>query len=161
MQKAWISSMKHTGLILLVDDDAAIRQFLCAVLVHAGYEVLAAKDSDEAVRTFHTSTHPPDLLITDVAMPGMSGPELMRALVGAGAIAHGFLISGDPGAVNFDLVEQQVGFPVRLLKKPILPAELLRMVAKLLSPKSAARGAAPFTGTDQISSFPRHREPQN
>jgi DNA-binding response OmpR family regulator len=56
--------MKHTGLILLVDHDAAIRQFLCAVLVHAGYEVLAAKDSNEALRTFRASTHPPDLVIT-------------------------------------------------------------------------------------------------
>jgi len=65
----------------------------------------------------------------------------MRALVGTAAIPHGFLISSDPGAVNLDLVEQQVGVPVRLLKKPLLPAELLRMVTKLLSPKSAARGS--------------------
>ena len=148
--------MKHTGLILLVDDDAAIRQFLCAVLVHAGYEVLVAKDSNEALHTFRNCALPPDLLITDVVMPGMRGPELMRALVGTGAIAHGFFISGDPGAVNLDLVAQQVGVPVRLLKKPLLPPELLTMVAELLSPKSAARGVAAFTGTDHISSFPRH-----
>jgi two-component system, cell cycle sensor histidine kinase and response regulator CckA len=67
--------MKHTGLSYFVDDDAAIRQFPCAVLVHAGYEVLAAKDSNEALRTFRATTHPPDLLITDVVMPGMSGPS--------------------------------------------------------------------------------------
>jgi hypothetical protein len=85
----------------------------------------------------------------------------MRAPVGTGAMAHGFLISRDPGAVNLDLVEQQVGVPVRLLKKPLLPAELLRMLARLVSPKSAARGAAPFTGTDQISSFPCNRKTQN
>jgi hypothetical protein len=94
-------------------------------------------------------------------MPGMRGPELMRALVGTGAMAHGFLISGDPGVVNLDLVEQQVGVPVRRLKKPLLPAELLRMLARLVSLKSAARGVEPFTGPDQISSFPRNREPQN
>ena len=71
-----------------------------------------------------------DLLITDVVMPGIRGPEPMRALVGTEAMAHGFLISGDLSAVNLDLVEQQVGVPVRLLKKPLLPTDLLRMVAK-------------------------------
>jgi hypothetical protein len=82
----------------------------------------------------------------------------MRALVGTGAIAYRFLISGDPGAVNLDLVEQQVGVPVRLLKKPLLPAELLRVVAKLLSPKSAARGSCTHSwdGSDfLISAQPR------
>jgi CheY-like chemotaxis protein len=75
MNQPWTSSMKHTGLILLVDHDAAIRQFLCAVLVHAGDEVLAAKDTSEALRSFRASTHPPDLLIPDVVMPGMRAPS--------------------------------------------------------------------------------------
>jgi DNA-binding response OmpR family regulator len=57
MKQPWISSMKQTELIRL-DDGAAIRKFLCAVLVHAGYEVLAAKDSNEAFTTFRTSAHP-------------------------------------------------------------------------------------------------------
>jgi CheY-like chemotaxis protein len=43
--------------------------------VHAGYEVLAAKDSNEALRPFRASTHPPDLLIPDVVMPGMRAPS--------------------------------------------------------------------------------------
>jgi two-component system, cell cycle sensor histidine kinase and response regulator CckA len=88
MKRPWISSMKQTGPIRRVDDDAAIRHFLCAVLVRAGYDVLAAKDSNEALHTFRTSAHPPDLLITDVVMPGMRGPELMRALVRTGAMVH-------------------------------------------------------------------------
>jgi CheY-like chemotaxis protein len=161
MKKPWISSMKHTGLIRLVDDDAAVPQFPCAVLVHAGYKVLGAMDSNEELHAFRTSADPPDLLITDVMKPGMRGPAPMRAMPGTGAISHAFLISGDLGAVNLDLLEQQVDVPVRLLKNPLLPAELLRMVARVLSPKPADRGAVPFTGADQISSFSRHPEFQD
>jgi CheY-like chemotaxis protein len=50
--------MKRTGLILLADDDAAYGDSSLPVLVHAGYEVLAAKDSNEAFTKFRTSAHP-------------------------------------------------------------------------------------------------------
>jgi CheY-like chemotaxis protein len=161
MKQRWISSMKHTGLIRLVDDDAAIPQFPCAVLVNAGYKVRATKDTNEELHAFRTTADLPDLLITDVMKPGMRGPEPIRAMPGTGAISHAFLISGDLGAVNLDLAEPQVDIPVRLLKNPRLPAELLRMVARVLSPRPADRGTTPFTGADQISSFSRPPEFQD
>jgi hypothetical protein len=57
-------------------------------------------------------------------------PEPMRTLVGTGVTVHGFLTSGDPRAANLDLVEQQMGVPVRLLKKTLIPAEVSRIRAK-------------------------------
>jgi PAS domain S-box-containing protein len=66
--------------ILLAEDDAALRAMACKMLTEAGYTVLAASGADEALGL--AASHPTaiDLLLTDVIMPGLSGPELARRL---------------------------------------------------------------------------------
>jgi two-component system, OmpR family, KDP operon response regulator KdpE len=63
--------------ILVVDDEAQITRVLRAALSAQGYDVRAANDPEEALRIFEEWS--PDLMVTDLMMPGMSGVELSRA----------------------------------------------------------------------------------
>ena len=64
--------------ILVVDDERQITRVLRASLQSSGYEVVLAHDGLEALEIFRH--HPPDLVITDLAMPGMDGVELTREI---------------------------------------------------------------------------------
>ena len=67
-----------SGRILVIDDEAQITRVLRAALSAQGYDVRIANDSDEGLRLFHE--WPPDLVITDLMMPGKSGVEVCRAV---------------------------------------------------------------------------------
>lgn len=67
--------------ILLVDDDADVRELVSSLLQREGYLVLEASGGAEALRFCAQTEVPLHLLLTDVQMPGMTGPELVsRAL---------------------------------------------------------------------------------
>ena len=66
------------GRILVIDDEPQITRVLRAALVAQGYDVRIANDPEEGLRTFREWS--PDLLITDLMMPGMSGVEVCRAV---------------------------------------------------------------------------------
>ncbi len=68
--------------VMVVEDDADLRELFCAVLSEAGYDSLSAKDAHEALDIL--SVRPIDVVITDVMMPGMDGFELTRTLRAAG-----------------------------------------------------------------------------
>jgi two-component system cell cycle sensor histidine kinase/response regulator CckA len=74
------SSEASSRTILVVDDDPDILRLLQSVLTNEGYQVIAAKNADAAIRAFERLAHCPDLLLVDVVMPGMSGPMLMEHL---------------------------------------------------------------------------------
>jgi CheY-like chemotaxis protein len=64
--------------VLVVDDEPAIVQYVVRVLAPAGYETVSAHDGPSALAA--AASGPFDLLLTDLAMPGMSGDELARLL---------------------------------------------------------------------------------
>jgi two-component system NtrC family response regulator len=64
--------------ILLVDDDESLRRVTQVQLEQAGFQTTTAADAVEALKIFEKS--PPDLVITDLKMPGMSGLELLRRI---------------------------------------------------------------------------------
>jgi signal transduction histidine kinase/CheY-like chemotaxis protein len=70
---------KTRGRALLVDDEELVRMSTADMLNDIGYEVIEAGSAEEALRLFNRS-NPPDLLVTDHLMPGMSGVELVREL---------------------------------------------------------------------------------
>ena len=74
-----------SGTILVVDDDQAFRRLVCRVLEHDGHRVMEASNGaellDKLADPFGRSEHPfPDLVITDICMPGLSGLEALAAL---------------------------------------------------------------------------------
>jgi two-component system cell cycle sensor histidine kinase/response regulator CckA len=62
--------------ILVVEDDDAVRNFTCRSLEKFGYQIYPAASPAIALEVFHRLPAPPDLVLTDVVMPGMSGKEL-------------------------------------------------------------------------------------
>jgi two-component system, OmpR family, KDP operon response regulator KdpE len=66
------------GRILVIDDESQITRVLRAALTAQGYDVRTANDPDEGLRLFRD--WPPDLVITDLMMPGMSGVEVTRTI---------------------------------------------------------------------------------
>lgn len=64
--------------ILIVDDSATMRQMISFTLTSAGHDVTEAEDG--AIALQHVQSQAPDLIITDVNMPGINGIDLVRAL---------------------------------------------------------------------------------
>lgn len=73
-------SARGDGTILIVEDEAAVRRFVRSVLEKRGYTVLEAGTGVEALTVVGSASDGVDLLLTDVVMPQMSGPELARKL---------------------------------------------------------------------------------
>ncbi len=69
-----------TRTVLVVDDEADVLRLLQRILTEEGYEVTTAKSGDAAIKAFESMERHPDLLLTDVVMPGMSGPMLVDHL---------------------------------------------------------------------------------
>lgn len=66
--------------VLVVEDEAAVRSFCCAVLRRFGYRVLEAASPAEALDTLQHLPEPVSLVLTDVTMPGMNGKEMVRRI---------------------------------------------------------------------------------
>ena len=69
-----------TELVLLVEDEPAVRQLAVNALRKKGFQVVEAESGREALSVYETLQMPPALLVTDVVMPDMSGPELAEVL---------------------------------------------------------------------------------
>ena len=66
--------------VLVVEDEAAVRSYCCAVLRRFGYRVLEAASPAEALDTLQHLPEPVSLVLTDVTMPGMNGKEMVRRI---------------------------------------------------------------------------------
>jgi YesN/AraC family two-component response regulator len=118
-------------LILIVDDDEAIRQMLRDMLEREGFDVLDAANGKEALTLFHI-THP-DLVITNIVMPEKEGLELIRELRKESPDTRIIAISGGGqyGYVDYLEVARTFG-AMRTLAKPFARAQLLEAVSAVL-----------------------------
>lgn len=118
--------------ILVVDDDAAIRQTLQAALRDAGYEVLQARDGEEATILWREDG--PDIIIADVHMPRKSGLLLMEELHSNGSSSRVIAMTSGGPARQFNLLglSELLG-AVRTLAKPFSLSEVLTLVREELS----------------------------
>lgn len=73
-------ALRGAETILLVEDEAFVREVTCEVLRSAGYRVLAARNATEAIRTYDASRGEVELLLTDVVLPGETGLALAGRL---------------------------------------------------------------------------------
>ena len=116
--------------VLVVDDEAVIADTLTAILGRNGMTAMTAYDGESALEIMRTI--PPDLLLTDVSMPGMSGIDLAIAAKQAIPGCKILLFSGQ--AVTMDLLAdaRDAGHDFTTLEKPIHPAELLALISETL-----------------------------
>jgi DNA-binding NtrC family response regulator len=121
--------------ILVVDDEPDMLRLVEAILVEQGYEVTVAKGSDAAIRTFERLTRKPDLILTDVVMPGMSGPMMIDHLLTLEPNLRVLFMSGydDRQVVQRYVVEK--GFA--LIPKPFTLQRLGDFVKDVLENKAA------------------------
>ena len=113
--------------VLLAEDEDGVRAFVRQVLEQAGYAVLPAADADEAERTFRTDPDRVGLLLTDVLMPGRTGPELAAALRAVRPGLRVLFMSGFPGGPG--LAPDPLPPGAGLLDKPFSIDRLLHAVA--------------------------------
>ena len=131
-------SLRGTERVLLVEDQADVRTLVARVLTAAGYDVIAASDATEALARAEELRAPLPLLLTDVVMPGRSGPELARALLARRPETKVLYMSGYAAERSHELEGQEVAF----LAKPLTPDALLRKVRDVLDDGKANAGQA-------------------
>ena len=120
--------------ILLVEDEDAVRRLTQRILVAAGYKVIPAASGAEALQAC-AGDDPISLLVTDVVMPGMSGPSLVEALRRRDPKLKVLYISGYPDLENERARSRLENDP--LLRKPFAWSDLLRTVSDILSEATA------------------------
>jgi CheY-like chemotaxis protein len=115
--------------ILVVEDAESIRRMVCAMLAQAGYRCLEAADGDEAYRLVAGAPHAVDLILTDVMMPKMGGPELARRVAQLRPDLRVLLMSGYSEDPVVRSLERSVS---SFLAKPFTASALLDKVRKIL-----------------------------
>ena len=130
----------HIRRIVVADDEHHIRAVVAAKLRGAGFEVFEARDGAEALEL--ALEHRPDLLVTDLQMPLMSGLELCLRLkvdqrtAGVPVVmltARGYIL--DQGQIDETNIRE-------LMSKPFAAKELLRRVHEILGTSTARKEAA-------------------
>ncbi|MGA2016438.1 MAG: PAS domain S-box protein [Opitutaceae bacterium] len=120
-------------LILLVDDDAPIREIGTAILQEHGYRVVSCADGVEAILAFISRAEEIALVITDVDMPRLGGTELARTVSQIRPDIQLLAISGlSPVESDDSAVSAAIKVTHEFLLKPFKAAELLGVVHRLL-----------------------------
>jgi DNA-binding NtrC family response regulator len=113
--------------ILVVDDIEIVRKSVVAFLERANFQVLSADSAASAVKLAGETDRTIDLLLSDVDMPKMSGPDLGQLLKQARPHMHVMLMSG---GVEGNLLVLNYGWA--FIQKPFVPSKLVEMVTDVL-----------------------------
>jgi DNA-binding NtrC family response regulator len=134
------TSTKKVETILVVDDDGTVRAVVVGILILAKFQVLSAKSGADAIVLAKKTKGRIDLLLSDLDMPLLSGPDLGEALKKARPDIHVMLMSG---GANGSLLVLNYGWA--FIKKPLVPAKLVQMVTDVLhSPNRSQLGGHEF-----------------
>lgn len=115
--------------VYIVDDEWAIAQTLAAILTHEGFQAYAFHNPGQAL--VRAMSSPPDILIADVMMPGMTGIEMAMALRDAGHNCRILLLSGQAASTELLAEARRRGYDFELLEKPLHPMQLLLRLRNL------------------------------
>ena len=130
--------MAATETLLVVENEAAIKTLVQMALERHGYVVLTAESGSEALRLAAAHQGPIDLLITDIVMPGLRGPELARRLIEQRpALATLFMSGYMDDALADDTSSFRV--PVDFIQKPFSPSALAARVREMLDRRRGTR----------------------
>jgi PAS domain S-box-containing protein len=116
--------------VLLIEDDAVVRQLTARILRRQGYKVLVATQADEAMQLAADHETRIDLFLSDVVMPGESGPSVIERLSAVRPSAKVLFVSGYPGD---DISRRGVDEgSFRFLAKPYSSEQLAQRVRQVL-----------------------------
>ncbi len=123
--------------VLLVEDESPIRRAAVRVLERSGYTVLAAADGEEGLAVFRKKRSEIALVVTDVVMPNMSGPQLFRLIRQEASEAKFVFMSGYPTQEIRAIVALDPTIP--FLIKPWTLSEFLQQVRSALDEPQGVR----------------------
>jgi two-component system cell cycle sensor histidine kinase/response regulator CckA len=129
-QESTATTAHPSEAVLIVEDEAEVRELASEFMKSAGYTVLTAKDGEEALGLVECSGEPIQVLVTDVVMPNMRGPELAKRLKQLRPDLKVVYMSGylEYNTGSGEFLEE--GF---FLQKPFSRNTLVRKVAEALS----------------------------
>src|SRR5215471_15627583 len=127
--------------VLVVDDEQIIADTLSIILSKSGFETMTAYDGLTALELARNV--PPDLLISDVVMPQMTGIELAITLTRNVPSCKVLLFSGQ--AATVDLLEEarRTGHDFTTLSKPVHPTDMLKRISEALTPSETTAKIPP------------------
>jgi len=128
-----LSAIPRRETILLVEDEATLRELVRACLQQAGYTVLVAEDGYEAMEIASKHSGEIDLLLTDVVMPGLSGLEVARRLREQRPQTKVLYVSGYLDAAS--LAQESLGGDAAFLEKPFRLQVLTHKLREVLGHK--------------------------
>jgi two-component system, cell cycle sensor histidine kinase and response regulator CckA len=139
-----------TETILLVEDDAALRNLARRILTDAGYRVIEARTSTTAIELGTSYPGVIDLVLTDVVMPQMNGRAVGERLSALRPGIRVLFMSGytDDIVVKRGIRSQQTDF----LQKPFTPEQLVRRIREVLDARVAAPSLQAALGTSPTRS---------
>jgi CheY-like chemotaxis protein len=116
--------------ILVVEDDDRVRDAVRRILSARGYKVLLARDGDEALAISQVQEEPIGLVLSDVIVPGQSGPELVTRLARSSSKTKVLFMSGysDHAVLRHGVLRAGMNF----IQKPFAPEALGRKVREVL-----------------------------
>jgi two-component system cell cycle sensor histidine kinase/response regulator CckA len=128
--KAKRSDLTGKGRILLVEDEDSVRAFAIRALTSRGYTVVEADSGESALAVMETQTEPFDLILSDVVMPEMDGPTLLRELRRRGVKTKVVFVSGYAEDAFEKNLEGQTDFA--FLPKPFSLKQLVEKVKEVM-----------------------------
>jgi two-component system cell cycle sensor histidine kinase/response regulator CckA len=128
--KAKRSDLTGKGRILLVEDEDSVRAFAIRALTSRGYTVVEADSGESALAVMEIQTEPFDLILSDVVMPEMDGPTLLRELRKRGVKTKVVFVSGYAEDAFEKNLEGQTDFA--FLPKPFSLKQLVEKVKEVM-----------------------------
>jgi DNA-binding NtrC family response regulator len=128
--------------ILVVDDESVIADSLADILKRSGYAAISAYDAETALDTALLT--PPELLISDVILPGMNGIELAIAMQRIFPECKVILSSGQSSSARLLANAGSAGHHFVFLTKPVHPRNLLEHVAECLKARKPSASEHPL-----------------
>jgi CheY-like chemotaxis protein len=124
------SGLPGASTVLLVEDEDGVRRLMHRLLEREGYQLLSARNAEDAGQIAGVYQGEIHLLVTDVVMPGMSGPQLADRLKSQHPSMKVLFVSG----YRHDALDQKglLDPGVQILSKPFASAQFLRQVQMLL-----------------------------
>lgn len=120
----------HRPSILVVDDERVIADSLARILTLSGYAAVPAYSGEAAIES--SLRTPPELLISDIVMPGMNGIDLAIRLQRIAPQCKVILSSGQPVSAQLLDLAGREGWNFAFLLKPIHPTQLLTHLSKIV-----------------------------
>ena len=122
----------YLPMVLVVDHEPAVADTLSEILAQGGYAAVAAYDAEDALET--ALLIPPELVIAEVALPGLSGIEVATALKKELPDCKILLLAGQAEKAAVHGTVKAAGLEVEVVEKPVHTAELLAHVFSRLVP---------------------------